>query len=184
MNEQMGKNGYRIPVNMLNLFDDEKEEALRQVALDFLTDGAMVIDVRTGNVIASGVTVLDLSRGSKNGGKKTQAASSAARGDGKDPATFSVAIKLSEDDCGLDMDPSLRKVLQVFNGELVDAETGVVEAVKIPIRDLTAPAVADSEFIRLAGDGHVLGVKAFLDSEAGAGRVDEPRDKDVSGCVG
>ena len=28
----------------------------------------------TGNVIASGVTVLDLSRGSRQGGKKTQAA--------------------------------------------------------------------------------------------------------------
>ena len=83
------------------------------------------------------------------------------------------------------MDPSLHKVLQVFNGELVDAKTGVVEAVKVPIRDATAPVVADSEFLRLAGDGHVLGVKAFLDSEAGAGRVDEPRnDEYVSGYGG
>ena len=47
---------------MLTIFDSVNEEALRQLALDFLTDGAIVVDINTGNVIASGVTVLDLTR--------------------------------------------------------------------------------------------------------------------------
>ena len=115
---------------------------------------------------------------------RVQAASSAARGDGEDAATFAVAIKLSEDDCGVDMDSSLQKYLQVFNGELVDAATGAVEPVKLPIRDPAARPVADDEFVQLAGDGHVVGVQAFLEDEASGGRVDEPRDAaKVSGLV-
>ena len=62
-------------------------------------------------------------------------------------------------------------------------ERGVVEAFKIPIRDPAFPPVADSEFIRLASDGHELGVTSFLESEAGAGRVDGPRGDGVS-CGG
>ena len=131
-------------------------------------------------MVASGVTVLDLTRGSRNGGKKTQAASSAARGNGKDLATFSVTIKLSEDDCDVDLDPKLPKVLQIFNGEMVDEATGHVEPFKVPLRDPEAPAVADSEFIRLAQDGHIPGVQAFLADEANAGRVDAPLSQDVS----
>ena len=181
--------GKPISVNVLTIFEYRNEEALRQLALDFLTDGAMVVDIRTGNVIASGVTVLNLSHGSRNGGKKTQAASSAARGDGMDVATYSVTLKLSEDDCDVDLNPHLLKYLQIFNGMMGDAETGIVEAMKVPIRDPEAPVVADIEFMQLAQDGHVLGVKAFLANENNPERVDEPRDEFVSGrlvwwCVG
>ena len=66
MGEGIGKaDGVLAPVNVLNIFEDKNVEAFRQLALDFITDGAMVVDIRTGNVIASGVTVLDLSRGSR-----------------------------------------------------------------------------------------------------------------------
>ena len=79
------------------------------------------------------------------------------------------------------MNPLLPKYLHVFNGMLDDEETGFVEAVKIPIRDPDAPAVVDSEFLRLAKDGHVPGVRAFLADEANVGRVDELQDEEVSG---
>ena len=177
MNKTKNWKGIAAPVNVLTIFEDANEEALRQVALDFLIDGAMIVDIhpdRFGWIIASGVTVLDLSHGSRNGGKKTQAASSAARGNNADPETVSLAIKLSEDDCDVDLDPSLIKYLQVFNGELIDETTERVEPAKIPIRCPRAPAVTASEYIRLAKSGHVLGVRAFL--EANEGRVDEPRD--------
>ena len=66
MNLQLGSNSKELaPVNVLNIFKDKNVEAFRQLALDFITDGAMVVDIRTGNVIASGVTVLDLKRGSR-----------------------------------------------------------------------------------------------------------------------
>ena len=143
----------------------------------------MVVDVKSSYVIASGVTVLDLSRGSRNGGKKTQAASSASRGDGENDLTLSVAIKLSEDDCDVDLDPTLTKKLQVFNGMKVDPVTEVVEPVKVPIRDPTAPAVTDREFIRLACDGHVPGVQAFVDDPANEGRVDVPRNEEDASAL-
>ena len=64
-------------INVLTIFDLDKEEALRQLMLDFLTDGAIVIGP-DGTVVASGVSVLDLEKGTVNGGKKSAAASSAA----------------------------------------------------------------------------------------------------------
>ena len=108
-------------INVLNVFHPSNEEALRQLALDFIADGAIVIN-RNGAVVASGVTVLDLAKGSQNGGKKTAAASSAAQGDAKNDKTLAVSIKLSEDACGTDLDIS-GKMLQIFNGAL-DGELG------------------------------------------------------------
>ena len=67
-----------MKINVLTIFEYSNEEALRQFALDFLTDGAIIINTE-GYVVASGVTVLDLKKGTKNGGKKSAAASSAAQ---------------------------------------------------------------------------------------------------------
>ena len=69
----------------------------------------------------------------------------------------------------------------IFNGALGDGPgEGGKEGYKVPIRDPTAPAVTDGEFVRLAGDGHVAGVEAFVEDEKNEGRVDEPRDGEVS----
>ena len=67
-----------MKINVLTIFEYDNEEAFRQFALDFLTDGAIIINTE-GYVVASGVTVLDLKKGTKNGGKKSAAASSAAQ---------------------------------------------------------------------------------------------------------
>ena len=73
----------------------------------------------------------------------------------------------------------------IFNGALGDGiGEGGKEGYKVPIRDPTAPAVTDWEFVRLAGDGHVAGVEAFLKEEENEGRVDEPRDAYVRGGSG
>ena len=87
--------------------------------LDFLIDGAMVIRP-DGTVFGSGVTVLNLSQGTVNGGKKSAAASAAAQGDGKNKRTCGVAIKLSEDDCGTELAKGTGQKLMIFNGALRD----------------------------------------------------------------
>ena len=166
------------PINVLTLFEFQNEEALRQVTLDFLIDGAMVIRP-DGNIYGSGVTVLNLSQGTVNGGKKSAAASAAAQGDGENKGTCGVAIKLSEDHCGTELAKGTGQKLMIFNGALGDGPGGK-EGYKVPIRDPTAPAVTDWEFVRLAGDGHVAGVEAFVEDEKNKGRVDEPRDGEVS----
>ena len=172
------------PINVLTLFQYENEEALRQVTLDFLIDGAMVIRP-DGTIFGSGVTVLNLSQGTVNGGKKSAAASAAAQGDGKNKRTCSFTAKLSEDDCGIKLAKGTGQKLMIFNGALGDGPgEGGKEGYKVPIRDPTAPAVTDGEFVRLAGDGHVAGVEAFVEDEKNKGRVDEPRDGNVSGGSG
>ena len=54
------------PISILTIFDYENRSALATVSLDFLIDGAMVLST-DGTVVASGVTVLDLEKGSVNG---------------------------------------------------------------------------------------------------------------------
>ena len=158
-------------INILTLFEFQNEEALRQVTLDFLIDGAMVIRP-DGTIFGSGVTVLDLSQGTVNGGKKSAAASAAAQGDGEDEGTCGVAIKLSEDDCGTELAKGTGQKLMIFNGALGDGPgEGGKEGYKVPIRDPTAPAVTDGEFVQLARDGHVAGVEAFVEDEKNKGRV-------------
>ena len=165
-------------INILTIFEFRNEEALRQVALDFLIDGAMVIRP-DGTVFGSGVTVLDLERGTVNGGKKSAAASAAAL---NGPA---VTIKLSEDDCGTKFVKGTSQTVTIFNGALEDGPgEGGKEGYKVPIQDPKAPAVTNEEFVRLAGDGHVAGVAAFVEDEENKGRVDEPRDGVVQvGCL-
>ena len=165
-------------INILTIFESQNEEGLRQVALDYLIDGAMVIRP-DGTVFGSGVTVLDLQRGTVNGGKKSAAASAAAL---NGPA---VTIKLSEDDCGTKFVKGTTQTVTIFNGVLGDGPgEGGKEGYKVPIRDPKAPAVTDEEFVRLAGDGHVAGVEAFVEDEKNEGRVDEPREENVSGGSG
>ena len=78
-----------MKINVLTIFDYYNEEDLRQFALDFLTDGAIIINTE-GYVVASGVTVLDLKKGTKNGGKKSAAASSAAQVHAQHAHTYTV----------------------------------------------------------------------------------------------
>ena len=171
------------PINVLTIFDDLNQAALAQTALDFLTDGGIVIST-DGDFVASGVTVLDLAKGSVNGGKKTAAASSAAQGDGIDETTFGIATKLSEDDCGNTLVVAGGQKVTVFNGALPDgAKMGGKEGYGVLIRDPTAPAVTDEEFVRLAEAGHVAGVVAFTTAAENKGRVDAPRRPSVSGVV-
>ena len=171
----------KMAINVLTIFEFKNEEALRTVMLDFLIDGAMFI-TPTGLVAGSGISVLDLANGSKHGGKKTQAASSAAQGDGVDEYTRAVTIKLSEDDALDKLTKDAHPKVTVFNGALGE-EPGGKEGYKIPLRDPTAPVVTDEEFVRLAQDGHVNGVEAFLAEKANQGRVDVTKGADVSGCV-
>ena len=162
-----------MTINVLTIFQFENEEALRTVMLDFLIDGAMFI-TPTGLVAGSGISVLDLAKGSRQGGKKTQAASSAAQGDGEDESTRAVTIKLSEDDAQDKLSKDAHPKVTMFNGAL-GAEPGGKEGYKIPLRDPTAPVVTDEEFVRLAQDGHVNGVETFLAEKANQGRVDVPK---------
>ena len=171
------------PINVLTIFDPNNQAALAQTALDLLTDGAIVISTN-GDFVASGVTVLDLAKGSVNGGKKTAAASSAAQGDGIDETTFGIATKLSEDDCDDSLAVGGRQKVTVFNGALADgAKMGGKEGYGMLIRDPNAPAVTDEEFVRLAEAGHVAGVVAFTTAAENKGRVDAPRHVSVSGVV-
>ena len=171
------------PINVLTIFEYRNRAALDQLALDFLADGAIVIS-KIGNVVASGVTVLDLKKGSVNGGKKTAAASSAAQGDGTDAATFGIAAKLSEDDCQTALVKGGGQKVSLFSGALPDgAKKGGKEGYAVAIRDPNAPAVTDDEFVRLAQAGHVAGVEAFTTAPENKGRVDAPRDVSVSGVV-
>ena len=72
------------PINVLTLFEYQNEEALQQVAFDFLmTNGAIVVH-NDGTVWASGVTVLHREHGSLNGDEWYNAASAAAMGDNDD----------------------------------------------------------------------------------------------------
>ena len=169
----------KMAINVLTIFEFRNEEALRTVMLDYLIDGAMFI-TPTGLVAGSGISVLDLAKGSRQGGKKTQAASSAAQGDGVDEYTRAVTIKLSEDDAQDKLSKDAHPKVTMFNGALGE-EPGGKEGYKIPLRDPTAPVVTDEEFVRLAQDGHVNGVETFL--EANQGRVDEPKSAGVSGGV-
>ena len=171
----------KMAINVLTIFEFQNEEALRTVMLDFLIDGAMFITPE-GLVFGSGISVLDLAKGSRQGGKKTQAASSAAQGDGEDESTRAVTIKLSEDDAQDKLSKDAHPKVTMFNGAL-GAEPGGKEGYKIPLRDPTAPVVTDEEFVRLAQDGHVNGVEAFLAEEANEGRVDVPKGASVSGVV-
>ena len=169
------------PINILTIFEYRNRAALDQLALDFLADGAIVIS-KIGNVVASGVTVLDLKKGSVNGGKKTAAASSAAQGDGTDAATFGIAAKLSEDDCQTALVKGGGQKVSLFSGALPDgAKKGGKEGYAVAIRDPNAPAVTDDEFVRLAEAGHVAGVEAFTTAPENKGRVDAPRHVSVSG---
>ena len=171
-------------INVLTIFEYENQAALDQLGLDLLTDGAIVVSP-IGVVAASGVTVLDLKRGSVHGGKKTAAASSAAQGDGKDEATCAVAAKLSEDDCQTTLAAGGGQKVTLFNGALPDgAKMGGKEGCTVSIRDPTAPAVTDEEFVRLAEAGHVAGVVAFTTAAENEGRVDAPRHVSVSGVGG
>ena len=173
----------KMSINVLTIFEYRNEEALRTVMLDFLIDGAMFITPE-GLVFGSGISVLDLAKGSRQGGKKTQAASSAAQGDGKDEYTRAVTIKLSEDDAQDKLSKDAHPKVTMFNGALgAEPGAGGKEGYKIPLRDPTAPVVTDEEFVRLAQDGHVNGVEAFLAEEANQGRVDEPKSGFVSSCV-
>ena len=137
--------------------------------MDALADGAIVVDAESGDFIASGVSVLNLKSGSKNGGKKTQAASAAALDAG------AVSIKVSEDCCGTDL-RSEGKFLQVFNGNRPGA-VGGKEGLKIPLRAPGADIMSADEFMRLAGEGQKTGVIAWL--KLGR-RADGPRDEFVS----
>ena len=171
------------PINILTIFEYDNQAALAQLALDFLADGAIVIS-KIGNVVASGVTVLDLKKGSVNGWKKTAAASSAAQGDGTDAATFGIAAKLSEDDCQTALVKGGGQKVSLFSGALPDgAKKGGKEGYAVAIRDPNAPAVTDDEFLRLAQAGHVAGVEAFTTAPENKGRVDAPRHVSVSGVV-
>ena len=105
----------KMSINVLTIFEQKNEEALRTVMLDYLIDGAMFI-TPTGLVIGSGISVLDLAKGSRQGGKKTQAASSAAQGDGEDESTRAVTIKLSEDDAQDKLSKDAHPKVTMFNG--------------------------------------------------------------------
>ena len=147
-----------------------------------MADGAIIIN-KDGRVVAAGVTVRSLERGSTNGGKKSQAASSAALGDGKDPKKFNLSMKFSEDDCSDDLEQGGGRKATVYNGALGE-QPGGKEGYTIPLRPEGAPAVSDEEFVRLAQDGHEAGVEAFLREKGNEGRVDVPKDDAVSGGIG
>ena len=59
---------------------DAGGRAARFVDPAFITDGAMVIDGRTGQILATNYTVSNLAKGSGEGGKKHAAASAIAQG--------------------------------------------------------------------------------------------------------
>ena len=171
-------------INVLTIFEMANQAALDQTVLDFLADGGIVVSP-IGVVVASGVTVLDLARGSENGGKKTAAASSAAQGDGTDEATFAITAKLSEDDCEIKLAAHSGQKVTIFNGALPDGvKMGGKEGYAVSIRDPKFPAVTDEEFVRLAEAGHVAGVVAFTTAAENQGRVDAPRHVAVSGVGG
>ena len=165
-----------MDINVLTIFEYSNEEALRQFGLCTITDGAMVINY-DGRVVASGATVNDVAKGSQEGGKKTAAASSAAQGDGEDEATLCISCKVSEDTCQTELTlGEVVKEMQAFNGAL-GLKKGGKEGYKLPIRNPKVPVVTDVELMRLATDGHVAGVKAFVAEAAKMGRsVDEPRN--------
>ena len=95
------------------------DEAKRFVYPDFIIDGAMIIDWATGKILGSGYTVTEnMKNGSTKGGKKHTAASAASQ---SGPC---VAIKCSEDSCGIDGEA--RGDFCVF--------LGTVEGVKVPVR--------------------------------------------------
>ena len=84
--------------NSVSIDDVEKQGAAqRYVYPAFTTDGAMIIDGTTGEILASNYTVTaNLADGSTAGGKKHQAASAIAQGG---PC---FVIKCSEDSCSVD----------------------------------------------------------------------------------
>ena len=171
------------PINVLTMFEPRNQAALDQIGLDFLADGAIVVS-NNGDVVASGVTVLDLAKGSVNGGKKTAAASSAAQGDGTDEATYSITAKLSEDDCQTTLAAAGGQKVTLFNGALPDgAKMGGKEGYAVLLRDPTIPAVSGEEFLRLAEGGHVAGVVAFTTAPKNKGQVDAPRHVSVRGVA-
>ena len=171
------------PINVVTIFEFNHQAALDQIGLDFLADGGIVISPN-GDVVASGVTVLDLAKGSVNGGKKTAAASSAAQGDGTDEATYSITAKLSEDDCQTTLAAAGGQKVTLFNGALPDgAKMGGKEGYAVLLRDPTIPAVSGEEFLRLAEGGHVAGVVAFTTAPKNKGQVDAPRHVSVRGVA-
>ena len=167
-------------INVLTIFEHRNQAAFDQLSLDFLMDGAIFINT-DGTVVASGVTVLDLQKGSVNGGKRVAAASSAAQGDGKDQRSLSVAVTLSENDAQTKLAEGGGQHVTVFNGALPEGERmGGKEGYTVLIRDPEAPVVTDEEFVRLAESGHVAGVEAFTTAADNKGRVDIPRSLVVS----
>ncbi len=81
-------------INVIDIVNDT--EKLRFVLPDFITDGAIVIDSDTGNIISNNYSVINLTKGTMKSGKKHQAASSISK------LTKSVVFKVSEDDCLVD----------------------------------------------------------------------------------
>eukprot|EP00622_Pseudochattonella_farcimen_P000306 FR734763.1.p1 GENE.FR734763.1~~FR734763.1.p1 ORF type:complete len:335 (+),score=65.95 FR734763.1:3-1007(+) len=163
---EFNKYGHMLPsINVLTIFEEQNLEALTQLMLDFLMDETIVISF-DGTVVASGVTAFDLPKGC--------AASAAARGDGCDESTFSVAIRFSGDDTKVKLSPGISQKVMVFNGALLgeDGKKGY----EVLIRNPKSPTVTDEEFVRLAENGHVAGVEAFTKAAGNQTHVDTPRD--------
>ena len=168
-------------INILTIFEHRNQAALDQLSRDFLIDSGAIFFSADGTVVASGVTVLDLQKGSMNGGTRIAAASSAAQGDGKDKRTLSVAVTFSENDAQTKLTTGSGQQVTVFNGALPEGERmGGKEGYTVLIRDPKAPVVTDEEFVRLAESGHVAGVEAFTTARDNKGRVDVPRSLVVS----
>jgi hypothetical protein len=117
--------------NSVSIGDVEKQGAAqRYVYPAFTTDGAMIIDGTTGEILASNYTVTaNLADGSTAGGKKHQAASAIAQ------AGPCFVIKCSEDSC--DVDGQAHGDFGVFNG------VGK-EAIKVPVKGIPSMKLLNS----------------------------------------
>ena len=136
----MGNELGKPPEPRFNLFSDdsvtidnvEKQGAAqRYVYPAFTTDGAMIIDGTTGEILASNYTVTaNLADGSTAGGKKHQAASAIAQ------KGSCFVIKCSEDSC--DVDGQAHGDFGVFNG--------TKEADKIRVKTASGENISLTEF--------------------------------------
>jgi hypothetical protein len=116
----------------VTIYDVEKQGAAqRYVYPAFTTDGAMVIDGSTGEILASNYTVTaNLADGSTAGGKKHQAASAISQ---MGPC---FVIKCSEDSCSVD--GQAHGPFGVFNG--------TKEADKVRVKTSSGEEVSITEF--------------------------------------
>ena len=133
--------------NAVTIDDVEKQGAAqRYVYPAFTTDGAMIIDGTTGEILASNYTVTaNLADGSTAGGKKHQAASAIAQ------AGPCFVIKCSEDSC--DVDGQAHGDFGVFNGtkeaDRVRVKTARGEGISITEFQCAAPTLRAFKHIDL-----------------------------------